>query len=190
MESAERRDVTDLLQAARREEDGAADRLAEAVYDRLRALAQQQVGRARDPATIEPTALCNEAFMRMVGSSRSWHDRAQFLAIAATAMRGILADRARARRRQKRGGAWARITLDGLDDRESPPALDVIALDSALDELAELSPRQARVVELRFFAGMTVDEAAEALGVSKTTVEQDWRGARAWLRSRLADSDA
>jgi RNA polymerase sigma-70 factor, ECF subfamily len=153
------------------------------VYGELRALAASYF-RGRGDATLQPTALVNEALLRMLKPGAPIKDRAHFFAVAATAMRQILTDRARRRRAQKRGGAEReRVTLSGIAAFESP--IDLVALDDLLTQLAALDERQARLVELRFFAGMTEDEAAEALGVSRRTVQTEWRKAKAWLLAHL-----
>jgi RNA polymerase sigma-70 factor (ECF subfamily) len=152
------------------------------VYGELRALAASYF-RGRD-STLQPTALVHEAFLRLVKPGAEIKDRGHFFAVAATAMRQILTDRARRRRAQKRGGPdRERVTLSGIPAFESP--IDLVVLDDLLGRLAALDERQARLVELRFFAGLTEDEAAEALGVSLRTVQKDWRKARAWLLAEM-----
>lgn len=167
----------------------AAQQLLPLVYEELRALAGGHFRRQRADHTLQPTALVHEAFVRLIDQTNAhYNDRSHFFAVAATAMRQILTDYARRKKAEKRGGQWEQISLDhaaGSDGLASPQALDIVALDEALTELANLDPRMHRVVELRFFGGLTVDEVAKVLGVSKTTVESDWRGARAWLNSQL-----
>jgi RNA polymerase sigma factor (TIGR02999 family) len=156
------------------------------VYEQLRALAASQFRELKAGQTLQPTALVHEAFLRMVGSGRDWRDRAHFCATCAMAMRQILADHARRRRAAKRGGGWKRLTLSGvIDDRAAGAEVDVEALDQALDRLSLRNERQAQLVIYRFFGGLNMEEAASALGVSLTTVEKDWRVARAWLRAEL-----
>jgi len=177
-------EATQLLQALTRGDTGASERLLEVVYAELRNLAASALRRERAGHTLQPTALVHEAWLRLVGRTDDhWDCRARFLGTAALAMRRVLVDHARARLRDKRGGGLEREPLDsriaaGHDDLER---LDVLALDQGLEELARLSPRAARVVELRFFAGLTEEEAAGVLGVSQPTVARDWRAARAWL---------
>ncbi len=187
-------EATRLLGELRGGDATAAARLMPLVYEQLRALAASQFrgrGRGRGPGlsagqTLQPTALVHEAFLRMVGSGSDWRDRAHFCATCAMAMRQILADHARRRRAAKRGGGWKRLTLSGvIDDRDADAEIDVEALDEALERLAERNERQAQLVVYRFFGGLTVEEAAGALGVSLTTAEKDWRVARAWLRAEL-----
>jgi RNA polymerase sigma factor (TIGR02999 family) len=139
--------------------------------------------------TLQPTALVHEAFVRLVRvDAPQWQDRAHFMAVAATAMRQILTDQARRRTASKRGGAAReRVTLSNLAAFESP--VDLLALDDLLGRLAALDERQARLVELRFFGGLTEDEAAESLGVSLRTVQKDWRKAKAWLLAELGRSE-
>lgn len=169
----------------------AVDRLLDLVYDDLRALAASHLRREGPGHTLQPTALAHEVFMVLVDQTKvDWKGRSHFLAIASQAMRRILIDHARGKDRQKRGGGWKRIELteqgEPAGDEKSSGIVDVEVLDSVLKKLAELDPRQARIVEMRYLAGMTVEEVAEALGVSKRTVEGDWTMARAWLRKELA----
>lgn len=159
-----------------------------AVYQELRRLAGRYLRREQRPDhTLQTTALVHEAYLRLAGQQRSyWPDRAGFCAAAAQAIRRILIDYARRRARRKRGGAAARrIPLDFVVPAIPTPTVDVLALDEALSRLAALAPRQARVVELRYFGGLTDDEVAGVLGVSRRTVQTDWRGARAWLCREL-----
>jgi RNA polymerase sigma-70 factor, ECF subfamily len=163
------------------------------VYDELRRLAASYLRHERPGQTLQPTALVHEAFLRLSHEKhQSWKDRTHFLAIAALSMRQILVQRARARHAQKRGGRDAeRITLDesvlpAAGNREPGAAVDVLALDAALEKLAALDPQQARLVELRYFGGLTVEEAADALGISPATVKRHWALARAWLKKELS----
>jgi len=159
------------------------------VYDELKRLAGHMMARERRDHTLQTTGLVHEAYLRLVDQSRvDWRGATHFRAVAAQAMRRILVDHARARKSEKRGGAWQRVTLahtiaprgeSGLD------AADLIALNAALERLETLDPRQARVVELRFFGGLSVEETADELGVSRRTVEGDWTHARVWLRREL-----
>ena len=156
------------------------------VYGELRRLADGMLRGQRVGHTLQPTALVNEAYMKLASADPSGRlDRGQVMALAATAMRQILVDHARGRNRQKRGGDWRRITLTDPTRPDSPQPLDMLILDDALTRLAELSERKARVVELRCFAGMTNEEVATALGVSRATIAEDWRFARAWLTKEL-----
>ena len=157
------------------------------VYDELRALAEKQLRSENAGHTLQPTALVHEVFMRLVEQSKvNWKGRAHFLAVSAQAMRRILVDHARTRGRAKRGGDWRRVVLD---ERLAPPKLreiDSVALNDALEALATLDEQQARIVELRFFGGMSVAEVAHVLGVSKRKIEGDWTHAKAWLRAELS----
>lgn len=165
-----------------------ANQLLPLVYDDLRRLAQAKMNREPGGVSLEPTALAHETFMRLVDQSRvDWRGKSHFMAVAAQAMRRILVDHARSRKRLKRGGSRQRVDLSSGMAIAGPSEVDLIALDDAMEKLAEIDPRQARVVELRFFGGLNVEEVAEALGVSKRTVEGDWTMARAWLRRELAE---
>jgi len=170
-----------------------AARLAALVYDELRELAARQLAGERREHTLQATALVHEAYLRLHRERRSnWRSDTHFLAVASQAMRRVLVDHARGRRAAKRGGAALRVTLhDVAGDANAPScdALDVIDLDSALDELRELDPRAAEVVALRYFAGLDLDEVAAAIGVSRRTAAEDWAIARSWLRRRLAGDD-
>jgi RNA polymerase sigma factor (TIGR02999 family) len=165
-----------------------ADQLLPLVYDELRALAGHYLGGERAGHTLQPTALVHEAFVRLAQQSRvDWQGRSHFLAVGAQAMRRILIDHARGRGCAKRGGEGRRVPLDRLDPAVPVPPSDLLALGEALERLAELDPRQARVVELRCLGGLNMDEVAGELGVSKRTVEGDWKMARAWLRRALRE---
>ena len=164
--------------------------LLDLVYDELRALAGGYLRHQRQAHTLQPTALVHEAYLRVVDRTGApIESRAHFSALCAVAMRCILADHARRRRAAKRGGDRERVGLTDLDVPKERPPIDALALDEALSELARRDERQARVVEYRYFGGMTVPEVAEVLGVSRTTVEDDWRMARAWLRVQLREAD-
>jgi RNA polymerase sigma factor (TIGR02999 family) len=155
------------------------------VYAELRRVAAAYLRRERPGYTLQPTALVNEAYVRLAGQHPRFQNRAHFCAIAANAMRQILVERARARNARKRGGGAARITLDEGLAPAPTPTVDLPALDEALTRLAGLDPQQARIVELRFFGGLSVEETAEALGVSPATVKRHWSVARAWLAREL-----
>ena len=183
-------EVTQLIQQLRDETGTAAERLLPLVYQELRSLAQSCFQDQRPDHTLQPTALVHEAFIRLVGNTEiQWEGRSHFLAVAAKAMRNVLADYARARRAEKRGGDWQRVTLSGIGSDSGTRAYDAQDIDEALKELAELNERHARIVELRFFAGLTVVEAAGVLGVSERTIRGEWRLARAWLRHRLGTGE-
>ena len=179
-------DLTRLLLAWRDGEPGALDRLAPLVYDELRRQARRQLHGERAGHTLQPTALVHEAFLRLVEQRRAqWQNREQFFAVASRAMRRVLVDHARARMAAKRGDGQTLVALDEARAPSASPGVDVLALDRALDRLAGLDPRQARVVELRYFGGLTAPETAAALDVSLATVNRDWAMARAWLFREL-----
>ena len=181
-----REDLTQVLAALTDGDESAAARLMDIVYDELRALAGGFFRGQPAGHTLQPTALVHEAFVRITDrTGLQFKDRAHFFALCATVMRGILADYARKRRAAKRGGDWDRLTLAAVETPSGGDELDVLALDEALAELSSLHDRQARIVEYRFFSGMTVEDVAQVLGVSVSTVEADWRMARAWLGVRL-----
>ncbi len=183
-------EVTRLLHDLRAGQQDAADRLASLVYDELHVIAAHAMRGESAAHTLQPTALVHEAFLRLVDQRDAvWKNRAHFSGIAAQAMRRILVDHARRRRAAKRDGG-VRITLEDVG-AEAPgvTSLDLIALDDALAKLASLDPRQAKVVELRFFAGLDVEQTAEALGISPATVKRDWTFAKAFLYSELDPGD-
>jgi len=184
---ADASDVTQLLLRSRAGEPGALDRLMPLLYDELHRLAQARLRGERADHTLQATALVNEAWLKLVQQrEQSWANRAHFLAIAATVMRRILVNHAEARRADKRGGGRPPITLHETAALVESRAADLLDVDAALQRLAQLDPEKSRLVELRFFAGLTDEEAAEVLGVSTRTVERHWRLARAWLRRELA----
>jgi RNA polymerase sigma factor (TIGR02999 family) len=165
--------------------DAARDRLVPLVYDELRRLAQHYLRGERAGHTLQATALVNEAYLRLAEIDRmAFRDRTHFFAMAATVMRRVLVDYARERARGKRGGGVAMTTLDDRVPAADPP-VDVVALDRALERLTALDTRQARIVELRFFGGLTVDETAAALDISTATVKREWASAKAWLYVEL-----
>jgi RNA polymerase sigma factor (TIGR02999 family) len=179
-------EATVLLSAVAEGDAHASDRLLELVYAELRRLAEGALGGERVGHTLQPTALVHEAWLRLVDQESGWRNRSHFLGVASLAMRRILVDHARARQRDKRGGGAERDPLHSdLVDAGSGLDLDVLALNEGLEALEAHSQRAARVVELRFFAGLTEEEAAEVLGVTRPTVTRDWRAARAWLSNRM-----
>jgi RNA polymerase sigma factor (TIGR02999 family) len=180
-------EVTALLQAWSEGDSVARDRLIPLVYAELRLRAAGFLRRERRGHTLQPTALVNEAYLRLVDQRRAvWRNRAQFFGVAAEMMRRILVDRARVHRAAKRSGRWARVTLDPALAITHPIDVDVLDLDAALTRLAALDPRKSRIAELRFFGGLSLEETGEALGVSLATVERDWQVARAWLFDALS----
>jgi RNA polymerase sigma factor (TIGR02999 family) len=173
------------------EKDQAADpkavsKLMPVVYDELRKLARHYLRRERAGQSLQATALVNEAYLRLKRDKRQpWQNRTHFLAIAANSMRQILVERARARKAAKRGGEQIRITLDEAVAAGGERELDLLALDEALTRLAVIDPEVARIIELRFFAGLSIEEAAEALAISPATVKRGWNMARAWLKREM-----
>ena len=178
-------DVSRLLTAWSAREPGADERLFSAVYAELRKLAASQRRRESPGHSLQTTALVHEAYLRLNGQRGvTWRNRGHFFAIAAHAMRRILVDHARRRKAAKRGGARARLPLDDALLAVAQQ-VDLVELDAALDNLERVDPRGAKVVELRFFAGLSVPQVAAALGVSRATIEREWTAARAWLRREL-----
>ncbi len=169
-------------------DEDAARRLAPMVYDNLRRLAAARLADA--DWTCQPTAIVHEAYLRLIDQTRvDWQGRTHFLAIGAEMVRRVIADEAKRRGRMKRGGGWRRVTLDGAALERACEPIDSLDLEEALTRLGDLDARACRVVELRFFGGLTEGEAASVLGVSERTVRGDWRAARAWLRRELADGE-
>jgi RNA polymerase sigma factor (TIGR02999 family) len=178
-------DVTALLVAWSKGERGAGEALIDAVYGELRRLARGYIGRERAGHSLSPSALVHEAYLKLIDQRRVlWQNRTHFFAVAAHQMRRILVDQARARGAAKRGPGGA-VPLTGVDIGIDPPDVDILALNRALEKLAGIDPRQSRLVELRFFGGLTVDEAAEVLDVAPITVKRDWALARTWLYREL-----
>ena len=175
-----------LLEGWKNRDPAARDQLVAIVYDELKRLAHHYMRNERGGHSLQTTALINEMYLRLVGLDRlQFRDRAHFIAMAATLMRQVLVDYARHAARDKRGGGASVTSLDGHDVAASGGAFEVVALDEALTRLATLDPQQARVVELRFFGGLSVAEAADALGVSAATVKREWAMAKAWLHQQL-----
>jgi RNA polymerase sigma factor (TIGR02999 family) len=186
-------DVTRLVDAAAVGDPKAAAELLPLVYDELRKLAKARMAAAPAGQTLQPTALVHEAYVRLVGSGRerNWNGRGHFFAAAAEAMRRILVEKARRKRRVRHGGGVQRQPLDSIDPAaESIPldAVDLLAVNDALDRFAEAAPRKAELVKLRYFAGLTVPEAAVLLGISLSTAEADWTYAKAWLKREIEKS--
>ena len=189
-------EVTRLLQEASGGNQDAMGRLIPLVYDQLRKLAAVRFERERADHTLQPTALVHEAYLRLVDQRRvRWQNRAHFIGVAAHLMRRILIDHARGRDAVKRGGGREHVMLeDDFDERPdlqapaAPPAIDMVALDEALARLTALDAQQGRIVELRFFGGLTVDETAHVLGISPATVKRDWRLAKVWLHREMREA--
>ncbi len=187
-------DVTRILSAIELGDPHAAEQLLPLVYDELRKLAAQKLAEEKPGQTLQPTALVHEAYLRMVKPAsgnrdppkdQHWDGRRHFFAAAAEAMRRILINRARDRGRLKRGGGWRRLHLDNIDLSVAEPPDDLLILNEALDKLAQADPACAELVKLRFFAGLTLDEAADVLGVVRRTADRYWAFARAWLYAAL-----
>jgi RNA polymerase sigma factor (TIGR02999 family) len=183
---SEQRNTTELLARAGEGQAAALADLTGKVYDELRALAAAYLRRERSGHSLQPTALVHEAFLKLVDAKGlAPNDRRHFFAIAATTMRRVLVEHARTKNAAKRGGGQHRVSLTGI--QASHAEAEVVALDEAMTRLAAMDERQARIVELRFFGGLTVEEVADLLGVSKRTVEGDWTLARAWLLRELTE---
>jgi RNA polymerase sigma factor (TIGR02999 family) len=181
-------DITAMLAAWEAGDQGSLDRLVDLVYPELRRIAHQQLGRRRPGESLESTALANEAYLKLVRAGGiGCESRVHFLALCAQVMRRILVDHARQRRSAKRGGDAVRVPLDNILSRtpEPPPAIDLLALDEALRALEAIDPRKSRVVELRYFGGLSIEETAAVLGVSVETAKRDWRLVKAWLLAEL-----
>ena len=183
-----RADVTRLLTRARGGDRAAVDALIEAVYGELRRLAGAQLRRERSGHTLSATALVHEAWLKLADQQQPWQGRAHFFGAAAHAMRRILIDHARARHAGKRQGERVSLTAVEAELSAAPSFHELLVIDTALEELSQVNGRVVRVVECRYFGGLTIPETAEALGVSHTTVSEDWRFARAWLHRALTSA--
>jgi RNA polymerase sigma factor (TIGR02999 family) len=188
--SPSRNEITAMLRAWSDGEQSAPDELIRAVYDQLRRQARRQLRRERPGHTLDTSALINEAYLKLVEQrSVKWNGRGHFFALAAELMRRILVDHARTRHRQKRGGHDDAIRLEDIEGTlqaaDNSQNLDLLALDQALERLAEFDPQQVRVVELRYFAGLDINETAEALNISPATVKREWAAAKAWLKHEI-----
>jgi RNA polymerase sigma factor (TIGR02999 family) len=179
--------VTQLLINWSNGDQAALDKLMPLVLSELRRMASNYLRRERVGHTLQPTALVNEAYLRLVDQKGArWQNRAQFYGIAAQLMRRILVDHARLKHAEKRGGSeQQRLSITSAEALGTKPDLDVLALHEALEELATIDPQQSRIVELKFFGGLSIEETAEVLGIGHATVERDWKMARAWLRRKL-----
>lgn len=181
--------VTQLLRDWRNGDQAAFDRLLPLVYDELRRLAGHYLRGERDGHTLQSAALVHEAYLQLLGQEIDWQSRAHFLGVAAQAMRRVLVDYARSRNYQKRGGQVAHVEIEAAATVALTQAGELIALDDALQGLEKLDPRKSRVVELRYFGGLSVEETAEVLGISVPTVVRDWNTAKAWLRREMSRKD-
>lgn len=184
-------EVTRILSAIEQGEPHAAEQLLPLVYDELRKLAAQKLAQEKSGQTLQATALVHEAYLRLVDveKARHWDSRGHFFAAAAEAMRRILIDSARRRRSQRRGGAAERHSLEGLEAAVPASDDELLAVDEALERLHQVDPPKAELVKLRYFGGLTIPEAAQALGISITTANRYWAYARAWLHEELTDGD-
>lgn len=190
MTSDSRDEITQTVTQLTQGDRSAAEKLFSLVYDEFRKMARHFMKQEGPDVTLEPTALVHEAFLRLVNQDRvEWQGKTHFFAVGAQIMRRLLVDHARSRKRLKRGGGRTRLALNEdialADEREA----DVLALEEALEKLSELDERQARIVEMRYYGGLTVAQVAEVLGVSKRTVEGDWTVARAWLKRELSEGN-
>jgi RNA polymerase sigma factor (TIGR02999 family) len=184
-------EVTHILSAIERGDPQAAEQLLPLVYDELRKLAAQRLAGEGPDHTLQPTALVHEAYLKLVGPEpqRPWNGRGHFFAAAAEAMRRILIDHARRKHRARRGGGRKRVELQDIDLAAEEGVDDLLALDEALSRLAAADPRRAELVRLRYFAGLTLEQAAELLGISRATADRHWAFARAWLYDALTGGD-
>jgi RNA polymerase sigma factor (TIGR02999 family) len=184
-------DVTHILSAIEQGDPHAAEQLLPLVYDQLRQLAAQKLAQEKPGQTLQATALVHEAYVRLVGAGDDphWNNRRHFFAAAAEAMRRILIDRARDKHRLKRGGGWRRLRLDQIDLPRAETPDDVIAIDEALEKLAQEDALCAELVKLRFFAGLTLQEAATTLGIARRSADRTWAFARSWLYNELNQGD-
>jgi RNA polymerase sigma factor (TIGR02999 family) len=180
-------DVTRILGKIEAGDPAAADQLLPLVYEELRQLAAAKMAQEKPDQTLQATALVHEAYLRLVDVQKvqHWDSRGHFFAAAAEAMRRILVHEARCKHRLKRGGDWQRVDLDCVEITLDAPSMDILAIDEALAKLAERKPEVAQLVKLRYFAGLSVDEAAKALAISSSTADRHWTYARAWLYREL-----
>ncbi len=176
--------VTEMLIAWGQGDEAARDALIPLVYDQLRRIARHHLRGERASHTLQTSELINEAYLKLVAQSVSWQSRAHFFGIAARLMRQVLVDYARSRQRLKRGGDRQQISLTSVEDAQEQGA-DLLALNGALETLADVDLQRSQIVELRFFGGLTIEETAQVMGISTPTVERGWRAARAWLQTEL-----
>ncbi|HYO63706.1 MAG TPA: sigma-70 family RNA polymerase sigma factor [Pyrinomonadaceae bacterium] len=183
-------EITRLLADWSKGDPAALDKLTPLVYAELRRIARRQMSHERAGHTLQATALVNEAYLRLAGHvPAEWHDRAHFYAVCAQVMRHVLIDHARAQARDKRGGGAARVALEEAAVVAVERAADFVALDDALGELEAVDPQKGRIVELRYFGGLSIEETARVLGISPTTVRREWRRAKAWLYRAVSEGD-
>ena len=181
--------ISRLLESVRNGDAAAAAALTPMLYNELHRLAMHHMRNERPGHTLQATALVNEAYLKLMDNREAnWQNRAHFLAIASQAMRRVLIDHARSKRRVKRGGLQQKVSLEDVVIAAEEQSYDLVALDGALDRLAKVDARQSRIVELRFFGGLSVEQTAEVLGISAKTVKRDWAVARAWLHRELRNN--
>src|SRR5438309_11576255 len=180
-------DITRILSATDQGDPHAAEQLLTLVYDELRRLAAQKLAQEKPGQTLQATALVHEAYLRLVGAAQEqcWNSTGHFFAAAAEAMRRILIDQARHKQSQRRGGGWRREDIEHHEIAAAEPSLDVLAINEALERFEKVDPLKANLVKLRYFAGLTIPQAADALGISSTTADRYWAYARAWLHAEL-----
>jgi RNA polymerase sigma factor (TIGR02999 family) len=184
-------DVTQILSRIEAGDGAASEQLLPLVYDELRRLASQRLTHEKPGQTLQATALVHEAYVRIVGpAGQHWDGRGHFFAAAAEAMRRILVEHARHKRSQRAGGGWHRVNLSNVEVAAPEPQVDVLALSEALETLEARDPRKATLVKLRYFAGLTNQEAADALGISSATADNDWAYAKSWLKLQLSRDDS
>lgn len=185
-------EVTQILSEIQKGNRISTNQLLPLVYDELKRLASRKMAMKNPGNTLQTTALVHEAYTRLVGHDDvpCWESRSHFFSAAAEAMRRILVERARSKQRLKRGGQWHREDLESIELEMPVPNVDILALNEALDELAREQPEKAELVKLRFFAGLTIEEIAQAMGISTATAGRMWRYARTWLAEKLADDDS
>ena len=189
MSDSQNKATQEILETFSEAERPTAAKVLPVVYQELRAVAEIWLSRERAGHTLQPTALVHEAYLRLAEQERAqFHDRAHFLSLASRVMRRILVDHARARGRAKRGSGWQRLTLSGVGTDGGEHPIDLLALEDALVKLAAKSERTARVVEMRFFGGLTNDEVADVIGIARSTVAEEWRFAKAWLGRELGEA--
>ena len=182
--------LTELLVDWQKGDRSALERLTPLIYDELRRMAHRYLQHERNAHTLQTTALVNEAYLRLAGQEASpWQNRAHFFAVSARVMRHILIDHARRKRFIKHGGELQQVSIAEASLMSEERAAELIALDEALDELKQLDPRKSRIVELRYFGGLSLEESASALGISVMTVRRDWRAAKAWLYRQMSTTD-
>ncbi|HEX8708188.1 MAG TPA: sigma-70 family RNA polymerase sigma factor [Pyrinomonadaceae bacterium] len=185
MSPSQPKEVTQLLAALSKGERGALDQLLPLVYDELRHLADRYLRRERSDHTLQATALVHEAYIKLVDQKVAWQNRAHFFGVAAQAMRRILVDHARGHQAEKRGSGQ-KLSLDDVLEVGIDQEFDLVALDDALNKLAEMDPQKSRIVELRFFGGLSIEETAEVMGIGTATVIRQWRMAKAWLYGQVS----